>query len=122
MADPVQPLRLGTIVWFGSLEFISLGHEYDMVLLPPRASSTDDDATHQQPARRRRSGQRSRCNRQARCVRDRLNITQDQGDAPRTAGFPHPAVGTESLAGDLSSLSLGERETPAARSTNSLVG
>ena len=28
---------------------MSLGYEYDMVLLPPRAPSTDDDITHQQP-------------------------------------------------------------------------
>ena len=33
MADPVRPLRLGTVIWFGSLEFMSLGYEYDMVLL-----------------------------------------------------------------------------------------
>ena len=37
MVDSVRPLRLGTVVWFGSLEFMSLGHEYDMVLLTPRA-------------------------------------------------------------------------------------
>ena len=35
MADPVRPLRLGTVIWFESLEFMSLGHEYDMVLLTP---------------------------------------------------------------------------------------
>ena len=47
MADPVRPLRLGTIIWFGSLEFISLGHEYDMVLLSPRAPPTVDDVMPQ---------------------------------------------------------------------------
>jgi len=36
MADGFRPLRLGTIMMFGSLEFMSLGSSYDMVLLPPR--------------------------------------------------------------------------------------
>ena len=49
MADPVRPLRLGAVIWFGSLEFMSLGYEYDMVLLPPRAPPTDDDITHSSP-------------------------------------------------------------------------
>ena len=70
MADPVRPLCLGTMIWFGSLEFMSLGYEYDMVLLPPRAPSTDDDITHQQPRRRRRPGRRSRHACQARRERD----------------------------------------------------
>ena len=42
MAEPIRPLRLGTVIWFGSLEFISLGREYDLVLLPPRAPLADD--------------------------------------------------------------------------------
>jgi hypothetical protein len=36
MADPERPLPLATVIWFGSLEFMSLGYGYDMVLLPPR--------------------------------------------------------------------------------------
>ena len=36
MADGFRPLRLGTLMRFGSLEFMSLGSGYDMVLLPPR--------------------------------------------------------------------------------------
>jgi len=36
MADGFHPLRCGTIMMFGSLEFMSLGSSYDMVLLPPR--------------------------------------------------------------------------------------
>ena len=70
MADPVRPLRLGTVIWFGSLEFMSLGHEYNMVLLTPRAPPTDDDVTHPQPRRRRRPGGRSHRARQARRERD----------------------------------------------------
>jgi hypothetical protein len=36
MANGFRPLCLGTIMMFGSLEFMSLGSGYDMVLLPPR--------------------------------------------------------------------------------------
>jgi len=36
MIDGFHPLRRGTIMMFGSLEFMSLGSGYDMVLLPPR--------------------------------------------------------------------------------------
>ena len=46
MADPVRPLHLGTVIWFGSLEFMSLGCEYDMVLLTPRAPPTDVGIMH----------------------------------------------------------------------------
>jgi len=75
MADPVQPLCLGMVVWFGSLEFMSLGHEYDMVLLTPRTLPVDDDVTHRQPRRRRRLGGRSRHARQARHKQDHPNAT-----------------------------------------------
>jgi hypothetical protein len=36
MADGFRPLHLGTIMRFGSLEFMSLSSSYDMVLLLPR--------------------------------------------------------------------------------------
>jgi hypothetical protein len=42
MADPERPLPLATVIWFGSLEFMSLGHSYDMVLLPPRHPTNED--------------------------------------------------------------------------------
>jgi hypothetical protein len=42
MADPERPLPFTTAIWFGSLEFMSLGHGYDMVLLLPR-HLTDGD-------------------------------------------------------------------------------
>jgi hypothetical protein len=35
MAGFHHPLRLDTVIRFGSLEFMSLRIEYDMVLLPP---------------------------------------------------------------------------------------
>ena len=57
MADKFCPLRLGTVMMFGSLEFMSLGSGYDMVLLPPY----DDAKSYSkpippQPVRGRRSG------------------------------------------------------------------
>jgi hypothetical protein len=42
MADLKCPLPLATVIWFGSLEFMSLGHGYDMVLLPPRHPIDED--------------------------------------------------------------------------------
>ena len=114
MANPVRPLCLGTVIWFGSLEFMSLGCEYDMVLLTPRAPPTDDDVTHPQPRHRRRPGRRSHHARQARHGRDHPDTAQAQGDAPRSTGIPRPAVGTRSLVGDLSSLSLDKGKTPVA--------
>jgi hypothetical protein len=42
MADPKRPLPLATVIWFRSLEFMSLGYSYDMVLLLPR-HPTDHD-------------------------------------------------------------------------------
>ena len=116
MVDPVRPLRLSTVIWFGSLEFISLGCEYDMVLLTPRAPPTDDDVMHKQPRHRRRPGRCSRRARQARREQNHPNTAQVQGNAPRPTSFPCPAVGAESMAGDLSSLSLGKGKTPVARS------
>jgi hypothetical protein len=51
MADPERPLPLAAVIWFGSLEFMSLGHGYDMVLLPPR-HPTDEDHELSQPGER----------------------------------------------------------------------
>ena len=116
MADPIRPLRLGTVVWFGSLEFMSLGCEYDMILLTPRAPPAGDDVTHRQPGRRRCVGHRSRHARQARRERDYSDATRARRCAPHSADIPCLAVGTESLAGDPSSLSLGRGKTPVARS------
>jgi hypothetical protein len=59
MADPERPLPLATVIWFGSLEFVSLGHSYDMVLLPPR-HPTDGDHELSQPGGALRWYRRSR--------------------------------------------------------------
>ena len=94
---------------------MSLGCEYDLVLLPPRAPLADDGIAHQQPRHRRHPSRRSRRARQARRERDHPDTARAQGDAPRSSGIPFPAVGTESLVGDLSSLSLDRGKTPVAQ-------
>jgi hypothetical protein len=55
MGSLQQPLQPGTMLRFGSLEFMSLDGSYDMILLPP---SRDNDNGGRQPARRRRNRRR----------------------------------------------------------------
>jgi hypothetical protein len=55
MGSLQQPLQPGTILCFGSLEFMSLDGSYDMILLPP---PRDSDNGGRQPARRRRNQRR----------------------------------------------------------------
>jgi hypothetical protein len=55
MGSLQQPLRPGTMLCFGSLEFMSLDGSYDMILLPP---PRDNDNGSRQPARQRRSRRR----------------------------------------------------------------
>jgi hypothetical protein len=42
MGSLQQPLQSGTVLRFGSLEFMSLDGSYDMVLLPPQRDSNND--------------------------------------------------------------------------------
>jgi hypothetical protein len=55
MGSLQQPLQPGTLLCFGSLEFMSLDGSYDMVLLPPQCGSDNDG---RQLARRRRTRRR----------------------------------------------------------------
>jgi hypothetical protein len=55
MGSLQQPLQPGTMLRFGSLEFMSLDGSYDMVLLPP---PRDSDNGGRQPARRWRTRRR----------------------------------------------------------------
>jgi hypothetical protein len=52
MGSLQQPFQPGTVIRFGSLEFMSLDGSYDMILLPP---PHDSDNGGRQPARRRRN-------------------------------------------------------------------
>jgi hypothetical protein len=55
MGSLQQPFQPGTVLRFGSLEFMSLDGSYDMILLP---LPHDSDNGGRQPARRRRNRQR----------------------------------------------------------------
>jgi hypothetical protein len=55
MGSLQQPLQPGTVLRFGSLEFMSLDGSYDMVLLPPQRDSNNDG---RQLARRRQTRRR----------------------------------------------------------------
>jgi hypothetical protein len=55
MGSLQQPFQPGTVLRFGSLEFMSLDGSYDMILLPPPC---DNDNGDRQPARRRRNRRR----------------------------------------------------------------
>jgi hypothetical protein len=55
MGSLQQPLQLGTMLRFGSLEFMSLDGSYDMILLPP---PRNNDNGGRQPAHRRRNQRR----------------------------------------------------------------
>jgi hypothetical protein len=55
MGSLQQPLQPRTKLRFGSLEFMSLDDNYDMILLPPLR---DNDSGGRQPARRRRNRRR----------------------------------------------------------------
>jgi hypothetical protein len=56
MAGDQHPLRLSTVIRFGSLEFMSLGIEYDMVLLAPSplTDTQERPSVHPRPSRRRK--------------------------------------------------------------------
>jgi hypothetical protein len=55
MGSLQQPLQPGTVLRFGSLEFMSLDGSYGMILLPP---PRDNNNGGRQPARRRRNRRR----------------------------------------------------------------
>jgi hypothetical protein len=54
MGSLQQPLQPGTVLCFGSLEFMSLDDSYDMVLLPPQRDDNDDRRLARQQRTRRR--------------------------------------------------------------------
>jgi hypothetical protein len=55
MGSLQQPLQPGTVLRFGSLEFMSLDGSYDMVLVPLQRDNNNDG---RQLARRRRTRRR----------------------------------------------------------------
>jgi hypothetical protein len=88
MVDPERPLSLAMVIWFGSLEFMSLGHGYDMVLLSPRHPN-DADHVLSQPGGALRRYRRSRLARAARRRRARCNHRHRLVEAPVSETGPH---------------------------------
>jgi hypothetical protein len=96
MAGFHHPLRLGMMIRVGSLEFMSLGIEYDMILLPP--------VPLERPSSRRRP---SCCRRQRQRNRDRA----PQG-TPCAGGVAGTDDSIESLSRDLASVNISLRAPP----------
>jgi hypothetical protein len=91
MAGFHHPLRLGTVIKFGNLEFMSLSIEYDMGLLPP----VPLERPRRRPSRRRRQ----RWNYRDRATHD----TALYGEAPRMAD------GVDSFSRDLANTNITPR-------------
>jgi hypothetical protein len=107
MANPEHPFPLATMIWFGSLEFMSLGYGYDMVLLPPRHPA-DRDHELSQPGeasrpycRSRRAHAARRC-RARHCHRCRLS----EGEGVPRPSAPQPDADVVFLGEDLCRMAL----------------
>jgi hypothetical protein len=82
-----HPLRLGTVIRFGSLELMSVGIEYDMVLLPPgpRANTQGQpDVCPRHPHhRKQRWSNHNRTNRGVLCPDEVPRLTNDADSLAR---------------------------------------
>jgi hypothetical protein len=105
MASFHHPLRLGTVIKFGSLEFMSLGIEYDMVLLP--LVPLKRLSTRRCPSRRRRQ----RWN----------DINYATHGTPCPGDTPEMVDGIDSLASDLANISIAPEAPSAALASTLLV-
>jgi hypothetical protein len=114
MADPERPLPLATVIWFGSLEFMSLGYGYDMVLLPSR-HPTDHDyelSQHGGALHRYHHSRRARTTRRRHAQRSHHNRPMED-DTMLHSGAPRPDAHATSLIEDLRRMSSAAGETPA---------
>jgi hypothetical protein len=112
------PLHLGTVIWFGSLEFMSMGFDYDMVLLPPRApSNSDPSSRHRRRGRRLgHHGHHSHRAPHAWWIRESPRPRSETGgDSPSSPESSCSATGIGSLARDLSGMHLATRKAPLAQ-------
>jgi hypothetical protein len=92
---------------------MSLGHGYDMVLLPPRHPN-DEDHELSQPRgalRRYRRSRQARAARQRRARRNHRHCLAEGDGIPRS-GASQPDVDTDFLTGDLCRMSLAEGKMP----------
>jgi hypothetical protein len=87
MAGFHHPLRLGMVIMFGSLGFMSLGIKYDMVLLPPGplANTQEQLDIHPYPSRcrRQRWGNRNRATRDTPCPDEAHGLADDADSLAR---------------------------------------
>jgi len=100
MATPVLPIPRSTMIWFGSLEFMSTGFGYDMILLsvkgpggariaPAQLRAPRRTRHHASPPKKRRGQCHHRPSPSARSpVRARREVTQEPtAPRPETAGM-----------------------------------
>jgi hypothetical protein len=89
-----HPLRLGKVIRFGSLEFMSLRIEYDMVLLPPGplTNTQEHPCARSNPSRRRRH--------------KRSNHSRATGGTPCPGRAPRLTNDIDSLARNLAHVSI----------------
>jgi len=104
MASPISPIPRSTVIWFGSLEFMSTGFGYDMILLsirgpegarivPARSRATRRPHHHASPPKRR---DQHRQRRPMATVRSppragQLDLLVEGPSAPRLRAVTEPA-------------------------------
>jgi hypothetical protein len=102
MAGFHHPLRLGMVIKFGSLEFMSLGIKYDMVLLPPGplADTQEHPDVCPRPSCRRSHRRSNRTTHGTSCLDEAPGLADDAdslvrdlanvGASPSTRASPAP--------------------------------
>jgi hypothetical protein len=97
MANLQHPLRLDTVIWFWSLEFMSLGIEYDMVFLPPRHLADTQEQPELRPRplrhRRQRRNNHNHITGSAPCPVDALGLANDIDSLARDLASVSPTLG-----------------------------
>jgi hypothetical protein len=118
MAHPERLLPLATVIWFGSLEFMSFGHGYNMVLLLPRHPTDGDHelSQHGGALRQYRRSRQARATRRRRAQRNRRHCLTKDGGIPRS-GASQLDANTDFLPEDLCRMSLAEGKMPIGSST-----
>jgi len=94
MATLVSPIPRSTVIWFGSLEFMSTGFGYDMILLPvkgpgrarvapARSKATRRPRQHASPPKKRRGQHRHRPSTASRSSTRARRAVVQESTAPR---------------------------------------
>jgi hypothetical protein len=112
------PLPLGMVIWFGSLEFMSLGHAYDMVLLPPRAPSNNNSSPCCQKRGRQLGHHGHHSHRACRMQWVRKNhrpCSGTEGDSPSSTKSSCMTARIGSLARDMPGMHLATRKASLAQ-------